>query len=85
MQTNKTISKDSELYKAGQELINAASNYWKEYQKEIGGAAVVWLSDESGHLIVFTREEYRNTIMHNIQVNKLFNESFMSRVFKVEK
>ena len=63
MQTNKAISKKSKLYKKGQKLIKSAYNYWQEYQKECGSAAVVWLDAEDGHFILFTRSEYKSDII----------------------
>lgn len=66
MQTNKNIAKDSELAKRGQALIDAGQAYWDEYRRVCGGDAVVWLLDDEGKLIVFTRGEYRGQIMENI-------------------
>ena len=63
MQTNKTISKDSELAEKGQALIKAAYEYWQVYQRECGSSAVVWLDDTIGHFVLFTRSEYKDSIM----------------------
>lgn len=63
MTTNKQISRDSELFKKGKALIEAGYEYWKEYQKEVGRCAVVWIEMENGHFILFTRGEYKQDIM----------------------
>lgn len=66
MSENKTISKDSERGKAAQALLDAAYAYWKLYQVPGGGGAIQWLSDTDGRLLIFTRGEYRETLLHNI-------------------
>jgi len=63
MNTNHTIKPDSELAIKGQALIAAAYDYWECHQKEAGGGAVVWLEDNSGHFVLFTRGEYKEEIM----------------------
>lgn len=63
MQTNKTISPDSELGVKAKALFQAAYDYWEAYQKELGPSAVVWVESESGHFILFTRSEYKEAIM----------------------
>lgn len=63
MQTNNTISKESELAEKGQALLKAAYEYWQVHQREAGGGAVVWLEDTSGHFVLFTRGEYKDAIM----------------------
>jgi hypothetical protein len=60
------ITPKTELKEKGQALIAAAYEYWKEFQKVSGPAAVVWIEDDSGHLICFTRGEYKEIIMKNI-------------------
>jgi hypothetical protein len=57
----------------GRALLVAAYDFWKEHQKVCGAWAVVWISDNSGKLVVFTRSEYRGDIMRNIQ--PLFSET----------
>jgi len=63
VQTNKVIARDSELGERGQDLLAAAKAYWDEYQRVCDSAAVVWLDDDSGHFVLFTRGEYRSAIM----------------------
>ena len=56
MQTITTPEDD--LAKRGQELVDAAQAYWDEYHRQGLKGAVVWLQDEDGRLVVFTRGEY---------------------------
>jgi hypothetical protein len=65
MQTNKIISAKTKLYKKGNRLLKAAHEYWEEYQKECGPAAVVWLDNDNGHFVLFTRSEYKKDIIPN--------------------
>jgi hypothetical protein len=65
--TNMTIPAKSALFEKGQALIEAAYEYWQEYQKVCESAAVVWLNADDGHLLVFTRGEYTRTIMECIE------------------
>jgi hypothetical protein len=64
MQTNKVIDTASVLHAKGEALIKAAHEYWQQYTKDVGGpAAVVWLEMENGHFVLFTRSEYRQSII----------------------
>ena len=63
MTTNKNISPKEPLAVLGTALIQAAHNYWTEYQKSVGSAAVVWLENDNGHFILFTRSEYKDAIL----------------------
>ena len=63
METIMALKKDSKLFKKGQKLLKAASEYWEEYQKTCDGRSVVWLESESGALVLFTRSEYKMDIM----------------------
>ena len=78
--TNKTISKDTELYTAGQALLDAAHVYWKLYRKELGTSAVVYLESDSGHLVIFTRGEYKGALMGVVSdiANDTTKEAFFS-------
>ena len=51
------------LQAAAVRLLSAAHNYWEVYRKARGGKAVVWLENEKGNFVLFTRGEYRNAIM----------------------
>lgn len=55
-----------DLRAKGRVLLEAAHDYWSAYKRAVGGAAVVWLEDDYGRLVVFTRGEYRDEILWNI-------------------
>lgn len=57
---------DEQLRAAAADLLAAAMRYWKEYRRVTGGAAVVWVGDTNGELVVLTRGEYRDQLMVNI-------------------
>lgn len=63
MKTNKVIDPDSELARKGTALIEAAYEYWQQYQKDVGSGAVVTLEADCGHFVLFTRGEYKAAIM----------------------
>jgi len=83
MQTNKQIECGGELQKAGQKLLQAAHEYFEVYQKEVGSAAVVWLEDDNGHFVLFTRSEYKGNIMGVVHHNN--QEPVLFEPFTVEK
>ena len=66
METNLTTAHNEALHEAAQRLLDAAMEYWEVYKQATGGAAVVWLKDTDGRMVVLTRGEYRDTLMHNI-------------------
>lgn len=57
---------DAERKAAGDKLLAAAHEFWKACRNEGQYGAVQWLTGSSGELIVFTRGEYRETLMRNI-------------------
>ena len=58
---------DTELERKARVLLNAAHDYWKEMQKTPNmRGALFWLDDQSGHTVIFTRGEYRTTLLANI-------------------
>ena len=63
METNKRISPNSTLGKKAKSLLKAAHEYWEVYQKEVGPDAVVWLENDNGCFVLFTRSEYKTSIM----------------------
>ena len=73
---------EESLYCLGENLIKAAYKYWQKYQQECGPDAVVYLKDTSGHMVLFTRGEYSNIIMKNIE--NLSNEKPLNDPFTVE-
>lgn len=67
IQTNLSTKNNAALHSAAQHLLDAAMDYWKEYQRAVGHDAVVWLSDTDGRLIILTRGEYRSQLLCNIE------------------
>jgi hypothetical protein len=65
LETN--LPTDNALQTAGQKLLDSAYEYWQEYQRSIGNSAVVYLKDTNGRMVVFTRGEYREALMENIE------------------
>ena len=59
------MKEQKKLQELGQKLIEAAYDYWQEYQKVHAPRADVWLEDTSGHFILFTRGEYKAKILEN--------------------
>ncbi len=60
-----------DLELSAHKLLEAAYQYWQDchrFDYKIAGA-VQWLEDhETGHLVIFTRGEYRERLMMNIDV-----------------
>ena len=69
MHTELKLSKDTELYRKGQALLKAAHDYWLEMNKAAGGHAVIYLEGDNGHTIIFTRSEYKDSIMRAVHEN----------------
>ena len=55
-----------DLYDKGFVLLEAAKDYWDEYQKTGNHDAVIWLQDEDGSLMAFTRGEYTQELKNCI-------------------
>lgn len=83
METNATIKPDSELAKKGKALLLAAHEYWEVYQKELGPSAVVWLENDNRHFVLFTRSEFKDSIIANA-CRETRNEPVMFDPFVVE-
>ena len=65
-ETNLPIHTDSKLGAAARALLDAAMAYWEAYAAATGGAAVVWLTDTDGRMVLLTRGEYRDALMRNV-------------------
>ena len=50
-----------------QHLLDAAMAFWRVHRRLAGPRAVVWLSGRDGHFVLFTRGEYREQLMRNIE------------------
>jgi len=57
---------EEELQSAGQALLDAAYAYWKLMQESGRGGALFWLDDSAGKTVLFTRGEYRTTLLRNV-------------------
>ena len=66
METNMNATVNKELFEAGRKLLESAYEFWKIHQKLAGPRAVVWLENESGGYVLFTRGEYKTQIIQNI-------------------
>lgn len=58
---------DAKRMEAGQKLLDAAHEFWRACHEEGQYGAVQWLTGAFGELLVFTRGEYRERIMQNIE------------------
>ena len=65
METN-MVPKD-ELREKAEELLEVAFDFWSLHRNIGGPRAVVWLKSDDGRVVVFTRSDYLETIMRNIQ------------------
>ena len=67
METNvETDHCNVDLQRSAERLLEAAMDYFEAHKRATGGAAVVWLKDTAGRMVVLTRGEYRDTLMRNI-------------------
>ena len=66
MQAGFQVKSSSKLMEAGTRFLEAAREYRKAFLEDVGGAAVIWLTDKDGSMVIFTRGEYRSTLMENI-------------------
>lgn len=57
----------NDLRKAGERFRDAGAAYWEAVHKAgLPGGAVIWLQMDDGSLAIFTRVEYRDTLLKNI-------------------
>ena len=61
------IKKGDNLYVAGMKALEAMHEFWDVKNQQGEGAAVQWLEDTSGRVLIFTRGEYRDAIMRSVQ------------------
>ena len=55
------------LQQAANRFIDAGFEYWEACHKSgLVGGAVIWCADGKGRMALFTRGEYRRTILQNI-------------------
>jgi hypothetical protein len=58
---------DDKRMEAGQKLLDAAAEFWKACHEEGQYGAVQWLEGTGGELVIFTRGEYRQQLMSNVE------------------
>lgn len=58
---------DAARLESGRKLLAAAHEFWRACRNEGQPGAIQYLEDTDGALIVFTRGEYRNRLLANIQ------------------
>jgi len=58
---------DEKRLASAQKLLDAAHEFWRACNEEGQRGAVQWLTGTNGELIIFTRSEYRNVLMSNIE------------------
>ena len=80
MDTNLRTDDDPALHDAAEALMEAAMRYWREYRRVTGGAAVVWVKDTDGRMVILTRGEYQGELMRNIDA--LQNDGGEVRMFE---
>lgn len=73
---------ETELAEKGQVLLDAAYDYWKIMQEAGLEGALFWLDDTAGHTVIFTRGEYRCTLLNN--VDQLRWEGVKAHTFNME-
>ena len=56
----------SDLAVVGDKLLQAGRDYWAAAQKAGVEGAVIWLTSDNGEMVIFTRGEYRYTLLSNI-------------------
>ena len=59
---------DEKRYEAAKRLLAAAHEFWKACNAEGQYGAVQWLTDTDGALIIFTRGEYKDRLMRNVDM-----------------
>lgn len=57
---------DKKRYAAAQKLLDAAHEFWSACYEEGQYGAVQWLTGTDGELVIFTRGEYRERLLSNI-------------------
>lgn len=72
---------EGDLREKGKALLLAAGAYFDAFRAAGLRGAVVWLQSYDGDLVILTRGEYRETLMHNIPMLYTETEPFEPRAF----
>ena len=67
---------DEELNGAAEKLLEAAHAYYKAMQKKQLAGGCIWLTDKDGAMVVFTRGEFKNQLLRNIETGLPFERSY---------
>ena len=60
------IKRDSKRHETAEKLLETAMEFWIACNDEGQYGAVQWLIGETGELIIYTRGEYKDRLMENI-------------------
>lgn len=63
------MTDDAELKASGQALLDAAHSYFNMMRKRGLAGGCIWLTAMDGSMVVFTRGEYREKLLWNIETN----------------
>lgn len=55
-----------DLSKVGEKFLAAGFEYWEAAHKAGIDGAIIWLSDTNGYTCLFTRGEYKQTLLNNV-------------------
>lgn len=58
--------KVDELQELGAKFIEAGKAYWEAMHKAGMGGALAWIENTESGLVIYTRGEYRETLLRNI-------------------
>lgn len=61
------LDTNSKLKDQADKLFKSFKEYWELFQKEVGPAAVIWIQDESGELIMYTRGEQADHLINSVR------------------
>ena len=56
----------ADLADVGDRFLKAGRDYWEAAHKAGVDGAVIWLTSTDGEMVIFTRGEYRLTLLSNI-------------------
>jgi hypothetical protein len=56
-----------DLSHVGEKFLDAGNDYWAAAHKAGIGGAIMWLTSESGAMVIYTRGEYKDSLLANIE------------------
>lgn len=57
----------ADLEKVGERFLEAGLAYWEAMHKAGIDGAISWLQDRDGALVLYTRGEYRDLLLNNVE------------------